>query len=304
MTLSSLANILVEIILPIVLVALLGYILGRTFSLDARSLSKLTLYLFSPALTFTSAYRSKIDSEFVSIAVFAVLITALMGIVTIILIKVMNYDRLTASAFALSVLFVNAGNYGLPLILFAFGEEALARAVIFFTVSTILIQTLAVFIAARGTADARAATANIFKMPLVYAVIIGLALNLLRITVPDTLMKSADLMSDAAIPIMLVVLGLELAHASLDRDRLHIGLAAFAKLGITPVIAFALGRLMGLSGVTLAVCVIESSMPTAVMASVLAVEFRSRPEFVTGAVLVSTLGSVLSLTILLGILRG
>ncbi len=303
MTFAALGSILVNIIFPIIIVALLGYMTGRIFSLDARSLSKLTLYLFSPALTFASAYRSKIDAEFISIAIFAVLITVLMGMVTLVLIKIMHYDRLTASAFALSVLFVNAGNYGLPLILFAFGEEALARAVIFFTVSVILIQTLAVFIAARGTANATAAVANIFKMPLVYAVVVGLALNLLHITVPDFLMKSVDLMSDAAVPVMLVILGLELAGATLDRDQLHIGLAAFAKLGITPVMAFALGALMGMQGVTLAVCVIESSMPTAVMASVLAVEFKSRPEFVTGAVLVSTLGSIISLTILLGILR-
>lgn len=302
MTLASFTSILVDIISPIILVALLGFITGRIFRLDASSLSKLTLYVFSPALIFASAYRSKIDAEFVSIAVFAVLITFLMGIVTIILIKVMRYDRLTASAFALSVLFVNAGNYGLPLILFAFGEEALARAVIFFTVSVILIQTLAVFIAARGTANALVAVKNIFKMPLIYAVTVGLVLNLLHIAIPDFLLKSVDLMSDAAVPVMLIILGLELAHATLDRDQLHIGLAAFAKLGITPVVAFALGALMGLQGVTLAVCVIEASMPTAVMASVLAVEFKSRPEFVTGAVLVSTLGSIISLTILLGIL--
>lgn len=303
MTLASLAAILVDIILPIVLVALLGYVLGRAFPIDPRSLSKLTLYIFSPALIFTSAYRSKIDAEFATIAAFAVLITAVMGVVTWVLIKVMRYDRLTASAFALSVLFVNAGNYGLPLILFAFGEQALAQAVIFFTVSVMLIQTLAVFIAARGTVNALSAATSILKMPLVYAVILGLVLNLLQVTVPEPLMKSADLASDAAIPVMLVILGLELAHATVDRDQWHIGLATLAKLGITPVLAIPLGALMGLSGVTLAVCVIEASMPTAVMASVLAVEFNSRPEFVTGAVFLSTLGSVISLTILLSILR-
>lgn len=303
MTLSSLASILVNIIFPIVIIVFLSYLLGRAFSIDARALSKLILFLFQPALIFTSSYRSRLDAEFLAITVFAVVITLLMGVITFLVIKVLHYERLTASAFALSVLFVNAGNYGLPLILFAFGQEALTLGVIYFTSSVILIQTLAVFIAARGTANATAAVLNIFKMPLVYAVVLGLAFNLLRVTVPDPIMKAADLTSDAAVPLMLVVLGLELGRATLERDPWHISLAAFIKLAVTPVVAMALGALMKLDGTTFAVCVIESSMPTAVMASVLAVEFDSRPEFVTGAVLVSTLGSVVSLTILLGILR-
>lgn len=300
---SALASILINIIAPIVLVAAVGFILGRAFDLDARPLSRLTLYFFTPALTFASAYRSKLGQEFFAIAAFAFLITALMGVVTIVMIVLLRYDRAKASAFALSVLFVNAGNYGLPLILFAFGQEALALAVIFFTASTVLIQTLAVFIAARGSASALTALTNVFKMPLVYAVILGLVLNEMTVTVPEPIMKSVDLAANAAVPVMIAILGIELSRATLQQDRFDISLAAVAKLVITPVLAFALAAWMGLTGVTRAVCVIEASMPTAVMASILAVEFRSRPEFVTGAVLVSTLGSIVSLTVLLGILR-
>lgn len=303
MNLTALASILVNIIAPIVLVAAVSFVLARAFQLDARPLSRLTLYLFAPALAFTSAYRSQLGSEFLSISAFSVLITVLMGILTWIAIKLMRYDRVTGSAFALSVLFVNAGNYGLPLILFAFGEEALARAVVFFVVSTVLIQTLAVFIAARGTGGAGQALLNIFRMPLVYAVLLALVFNEMGLAVPDPLMKALDLTSAAAVPVMLVILGIELSHATLGQDRFDIGLATVGKLVITPVVAFGLAALMGMDGITRAVCVLESSMPTAVFSSILAVEFNSRPEFVTGAVFVSTLGSIVSLTLLLGVLK-
>ncbi len=303
MDLTALASILFTITAPIVIVALVAFVMARAWGLEARTLSRLTLYLFTPALLFGSMYRSKLGSEFIEIGAFAFIITALMGVVTWVIVRVMRYDRLTGSAFALSVLFVNAGNYGLPLILFAFGDEGLARAVVFFTVSAILTQTLAIFIAAGGKASVAQALKNVFTLPLVYAVAFGLLFDLIGFTVPEPIVKSLDLLGSGSVPCMLVVLGIELSHASLNRDRLHVGLATLAKLGIAPLMAFALAALMGLDGLTRAVCIVESSMPTAVTASIVAIEFDSRPEFVTSVVLISTIGSVISLTLLLGILR-
>ncbi len=299
---AALISIFVNIISPIAAVALLGWLLGKVFAIDARNLSRLMLYLFSPALIFTSTYRAALNAEFAGIALFALIITALMGVVTFALIKILRYDQVSASAFALSVLFVNAGNYGLPLVLFAFGEQGLAQAAIFFALSNILCQTLAVFIAARGHEEPGAALLNVFKLPLVYAVALGVILNLARITVPDPVMKTADLLSQAAVPVMLVILGLELGRVKLGEDRLHVALAAFVRLAIAPVVAFGLAAAMGMTGTARSVCIIESSMPTAVLAMIVAVEFKTRPEFVTGAVFVSTVASIVSLTILLGLL--
>lgn len=303
MDLSSLASILGNIIAPIVLVAAVGFVLARTLGIDARALSRLMLYFFIPAFIFSSTYRTALSGEFVSIGFFAAAITAVMGVVTWLLIKIMRYDRLTGSAVALGVLFVNAGNYGLPLILFAYGEAGLARAAFYFTVSAILTQTLAIFIAARGRANARAALLNVFKMPLVYAVALGMTFNLTGVTVAEPIMKAVDLAGSAAVPVMLTILGIELGHATLGNDRRTIGLATAAKLVLTPLVAFPLAALLGLQGVGRAVSIIEASMPTAVMASIVAVEFDTRPQLVTSIVFASTLLSIVTLTVLLGILR-
>lgn len=71
----------------------------------------------------------------------------------------------------------------------------------------------------------------------------------------------------------------------------------------TSLIAFPLAAIMELRGVGRAVSIIEASMPTAVMASIVAVEFDTRPTLVTGIVFVSTVLNVVTLTVLLGILR-
>ena len=303
MNLPSFASILVNIILPIVLVAGSGFLAARFLHAQAREVSRLMMYVFTPALIFSSAYRTQISGEYLSIVLFVLIITALMGVVAWALIQGLRYDRLTASAFALGVLFVNSGNYGLPVLLFAYGQDGLARGVIYFTVNTILMQTVAIFIAARGRAEARAAVLSIFKLPLIYAVALGLALNQVGFVVPDPIMKAVDLTGNAAVPVMLVILGIELAGATLGNDRPIVGIATVAKLIVAPLLAFPLAMFMGLPSLARNVCVVEASMPAAVLASIIAVEFDVRPKLVTGIVFVSTLFSIVTLTVLLGILK-
>ena len=303
LTLAELVSILIDIIAPIMAVAAIGFALARIFSLDSRVLSKLSLYLFSPALIFVSIYRSKLGTEFVSIAAFAFIIFGLMGVVTWVLAKFLRFDRMTTSAFALSTMFVNAGNYGLPLGLFAFGQEGLSRAVVFFVATSILAQTFAIFIAARGTVTNRDALFQVLKMPLIYAAALALVFNAYQWQIPEPVMKSVDLLSGGTIPLVLVILGIELSRAALTQDRGVIALATFVRLVIAPLLAFGLAAAMGLQGVARSVCIVEASTPTAVLAAIIASEFKAKSDFVTGAVLVSTLASVVTLTILIGILR-
>jgi malate permease and related proteins len=303
MNLSSLASILINIILPIVLVVGAGFLVARTVHVQARDASRLMMYVFTPALIFSSTYRTQISGEYISIALFALIMTALMGAVAWIFIRGLRYDRLTASAFALGVLFVNSGNYGLPVLLFAYGQDGLARGVIYFTVGSILMQTLAIFIAARGRAAAREAMLSIFKLPLVYAVALGLILNRVGLVVPAPMMQAVDLTGNAAVPVMLVILGIELAGATLGNDRSIIGIATVAKLIVAPLLAFPLAMLMGLPSLARNVCIVEASMPAAVLSSIIAVEFDVRPKLVTGIVFASTVLSIVTLTVLLVILK-
>lgn len=303
MDIAELVSILVNIIAPVMVVAAFGLVLARKFSLDSRTLSRLSLYLFSPTLTFTSIYKSQLGIEFVSIIAFVLIVFAVMAVLSIILVKVMRFDRVTSSAFMLSTLFVNAGNYGLPVDLFAFGQEGLNRAVIYFVVTSILAQTVAIFIAARGNAANRAALLQVFKMPLIYAATLALVFNANHWQIPESIMKSADLISGGTVPLVLVILGVELSRASLSQDRFAVGLATSVRLIIAPILAFIVAAVMGLQGVTRSVCILEASTPTAVLVSIIAGEFKARPEFVTSVVLLSTLLSIVSMTILIGILK-
>lgn len=302
-SLAELVSILLNIIAPVMAVAAIGYALARIFSLDTRVLSKLSLYFFSPALTFVSIYHSKLGTEFLSILAFSLIIFVLMGIVTWVLTKSLHFDRLTESAFALCTMFINAGNFGLPLDLFAFGQEGLNRAVIFFVGTSITTQTVAVFIAARGTVTNRAAFLQVLKMPLIYAAALALLFNASQWAIPDPIMKSVELISGGTIPLVLVILGIELSRATLTQDRGTIALATAVRLIVAPILAFGVAAVMGMDGIARSVCIVESSTPTAVLAAIIASEFKVKSEFVTSTVLVTTVVSVVTLTILIGILK-
>ena len=142
-----------------------------------------------------------------------------------------------------------------------------------------------------------------FKVPLVYTAALGIIVNLGDITVPDPLVESMDIIGQAAIPGMLTVLGIQLSRTlqnSAIREQLtSVIVSAGLRLLISPLVGILFAILLGLSGVTRQVLIVQVGMPTAVMSGVLAVEFGSDAEHVTAAILVSTVASLLTLSVLL-----
>jgi predicted permease len=295
---------LVTIVVPILLVAAVAALLGRArIVTEQRPLARLSLYFFSPALAFYSLSRSTVGgTDFFSIALFAFLMVVIVGALCLMLARLLKFDRLFTSAFLLSVLFVNAGNYGIPFNQFAFGTEGVARAAVYFSVNSVLANTLAVYIATSGHSNMRKALTTAFKMPLAYAALLGLVFNVFHWSLPLPIERAVELCAAAALPVMLVNLGLELARARVRDYEWRMFLATGIKLLVTPVIALGLAAVLGLTGLTRSVSVIEAAMPTAVMASLIATEFQARPDFVTSVVFISTLGSTITLTVLLLIL--
>jgi predicted permease len=303
---TSFFNIILNIIGPIFLIVGLTVLIDRRYSPDPRSISRMAIYLFSPCLALDGIAKSDLlASELGKIAAMATLSMFAMALVGWLLTRVFRFERSLQSAFLISVILVNAGNYGVPLNEFAFGRPGLQRAIVYFVTSAVMVNTLGVYLASRGTASVRQSLMNVLTVPLPYATILGIYLNVNQLTLPLPIDRVVALLSQAANPCMLVVLGLNLSRTLSNetlRGRLGpIALATATRLGIAPIIAFLLARLLGLSGLAWQVSIVETSMPTAVMSGVLATEFGSDAEFTTAVVLVSTLVSILSLSIVLSL---
>lgn len=299
---TSFLSITYNVLGPIFLIVGLAVLIDRRFAPDPRAFSRVVIYLFSPFFIFNGIARSDLQAtEIGMIVAMATLSVLLMALVAWGLARLFRFDRKLESAFMISVILINAGNYGLPVNEFAFGAAGLQRAIIFFVVTSVASNTLGVYLASRGTASIRQSLLNVLAVPLPYAAILGLIFNARSVVLPLAIERVVTLLSQATVPCMLIILGLQLSHTSVKGRLSPILLATATRLGIAPLIAFPLAALLGLSGVTRQVSIIQASMPTAVMGGVLATEFGSDAEFTTAVILVSTLASIVTLSILLAL---
>ncbi len=297
-------QVLINVVLPVFLVIGVAALAQTRLHLESRTLSRAVFYLFAPALVFDSLTDSTVGgAEFGKIVAVLLLTTVAMWAVGLVIARLLRLGGPTQAAFLSAILLMNAGNYGLSINFFAFGREGLARASLFFTGSAVLSASLGVYLSARGRASVREALGRVVRMPLVYAAVVGLALNLSGITPPDALSKAAHLLGQASVPAMLVLLALSLVGAIRDRHyRVNVpalGAVAVARLVIAPLMATGIAALIGLQGLTRDVTILQNAMPTAVITTILATEFDSDPPFAALAVLVTTLASLFTVTLLL-----
>jgi hypothetical protein len=290
-------------ILPIFLIAGLGFVLKRTLDFETKPISQTLFYILSPCLAFSSLYQSSIGGwEFGEIVSFVPIFSLILGSISWAVTKALRFDKAMESAFLLTTLFVNAGNYGLPIIFFAFGEQALSRAVIYFLINALMLNIAGVYLASRGRKEVPSAFFNVLKAPLVYAVLLAILLNLSHIRLPNPFLRAADMIGKAAIPLMLLLLGMQLARTPLFWRMRGVFLAASIRLVLAPILAFFLASWLDLSEISRLVCIVEASMPTAVMTFVLASHFDLSLDFVTSVVFLSTLASPFTLAFLIALL--
>lgn len=300
---SVFGDIAYNIIGPIVLIVGAAVVVDRLFSPDPSGLSRLIIYLFSPFLVLDGVANSELTpGEAGQLVAVAAIVSAAVWAAAWWVARLSHFDRKLESSFMLTAVLINAGNYGIPLNRFAFGEEGADRAIIFFVVTVLVSNTVGIFLASRGSVSTRRALLNVAGVPLPYAAALGLAFNLSDAQMPVPVARAISTLADASIPAMLALLGIQLSRASIRGRIKPIVMAAGMRLIVSPLIAVALVALLGLSGLTRQVAIVQASMPTAVIAGVLTTEFGGDIDFVTGAILVSTVASTVTLSVILSLL--
>ncbi len=301
---STLLEILTHDILPILVVMGLGYAFTRRTHANWQTASRLTFYVLSPCLVFTSLIESDIaGSEIVQLAAFVVLTVLVMGALAWLTARSIRLNARQVSGFLLAVMFVNAGNYGLGVTRLAFGDAAESRAIIYYVCSSILVYTLGTLIASGFAGGWRGTLKQLVMLPHVYAVIAALVIRATQWTVPQPIMDGLTLPARAAIPMMLLLLGGQLASASVGSYLKPASIGTILRLGVAPLVAAGLASLLNLSGPARQAGILEASMPAAVINTIIAHEYEAEPQLVTANVVVSTLISPLTLSVIIALLK-
>jgi len=283
---------------PIITIILIGYFFGRSIQTNIRQLTDVSLYIFTSALVFHILVNTQIPSSEILMMGFAIAILySILALVGILTGKLQGLSQNFMSASLLCILFVNSGNMGLPFNLFAYGQSGLEMASLYLIFNAILTHSVGIFIAARGQKSTWQSLTTIFKLPLIYAVILAILVRIFHLSKPEFVFVSIDLLHQAAVPLLLIVLGIQIAQTEVTKKWKKMNLVLFIRLALSPILALVIAELLGLEGLLKKVFIIQSSMPIAINSAILAIKFDTRPNFVANAVVISTIVSIITLAL-------
>ncbi|MFB6106555.1 MAG: AEC family transporter [Halobacteriaceae archaeon] len=311
----SLVSAFTSAVLPILAVMAVGYVLAARTDLAVEPLNAVALYAFLPALVFHNLATTSLGG--------GTLLKVVAGVVALVAVmwgageaagRLAGVPEPFRSADVLAAMFPNAGFYGVPLAAFAFGTVGRTTALVWMTVQSFLMYTAGVYVASRGGGESGgAAVREVFRLPLVYAIALAILVRWTG-TVPPTsgtLMRTVALVGDAAIPLMLVIVGIQLA--GLERASLARVLAPTAlKLVVAPAVAVVVALALAFEQPTVArTFVVLAATPVAVVPLALTITYSDDPErdgqsasaHLTTTIFVTTLASVPVLTALIAVLQ-
>lgn len=291
------------IVLPVFFIFFIGYIGQKIIGFDIKSISTAALYLMTPFLAFRTFFTNELTMDYFYIVLFSLILTGVLLIIVWITAVVMKATRPQLSAMILGGVFMNSGNYGTPVVLFAFGAVGFDYAVIIMVFQSVLMNTIGIFFASIGgkeKATLRQSFQRVVRMPLIYAAFLGIGLQLAAVTVPETLMNGISLIADASIPTVMLVLGMQLA--AISRKRVvyrYVSAVTVIRMVLSPLIAFGILYFMPVSDLLKAVIILQAAMPAAANTTMFALQFDTEPDLVSFTTFITTLISIITIPLVL-----
>jgi predicted permease len=258
---------------------------GDEGGIDMGFANQLNMEVFVPALVFAALAARSFDLvSYDRLAIGALGVILGSGLIAWGLARALGEQP---KSFVPPMMFVNAGNMGLPLMVLAFGETALPAAVVLFIVENTLHYTFGTWLL-----DHRARLWNLWRVPVTFAALAAFAFNLAGIEIWPPLFLAIKLLGDVAVPLLLFSLGVRLAVSSFS--DLRIGLIATAA---RPLMGMALGwglaHALGLEGRDAAMLLVFGALPPAVLNYVFAERYHQEPAKIASIVMLGNLGALL-----------
>jgi len=279
---------ILAIIFPIFAIVAAGWLYARyrqaRGGIDMRFANQLNMDIFVPALVFAALTSKTFDlGAYDRLALGALGVMLGSGLIAW---GVARLLREQTNTFVPPMMFTNSGNMGLPLAVLAFGEAALPAAVVLFFVENTLHYTLGTWML-----DHRARLWNLWRVPVIFAALLALTINLSGFELWPPLYTAIKLVGDVAIPLLLFSLGVRLAVSTWGDVRIGaIGAVVCPVAGM--LFAWLLTPLLGLSGRDAALLMVFGALPPAVLNFVFAERYRQEPAKVASIVMIGNLGAL------------
>ncbi|MUG85523.1 AEC family transporter [Paenibacillus timonensis] len=306
--LQTVGSTLLGVIVPLSVPVAFGALLARFRAWDTKHLLTLYLYVLSPAIIFDTLRNARISmDELYNTIGFALVNLLLMWGVAKVAGMITRMDSAETAGLTLISTLTNSANYGLPLVLLAFGQLGLDKASVYVITQMIIVNTVGVYFAARSQFSVKSAVKSVFTLPAVYAAALAVFLKIFGFHLSTGLEQGISMVADAYSPVVLTILGAQMVKVGRP-EATRVRPAAFwtgtvIRLLLAPLLAFTALKLLGISGVLFSVLFIQASMPVAVNAVVLAERFDAAPGLVSKCIVWTTLASFLTLPVLIVIVH-
>jgi malate permease and related proteins len=289
-----------NVIAPVLVCTAIGVFWGRSSTpYAAEFVSRAVMNIGAPCLVVSAISQAEVSGQgFAQVALAASLIfigTAALAVLVI------RYSGGDIRSLLSAVVFPNNGNMGLPLCLFAFGEEGLALALAFFLVQMTALMTGGVALMSRANKGFVPMLRDLAKQPLIYSIVVALWLLSSGATLPLWIDSTVELLAGFTIPLMLITLGVSLSNLTTTGWWRSIGFSVL-RIGGGLVFAWMVVSLLGLTGTAKNVVLLQSIMPAAVFNYLLALKFDRDPNAVAGIVVASTVMALVAVPLLLALL--
>jgi predicted permease len=288
-------------VVPVFIIIALGYLAGRVWKITPdmiRVLTNITIFFFLPSLIFVSSLNTQFDSSATMMIVAAMFVVLTVGLISFFLAKRLRLENGTQNGFMLGTMFMNAGSMGSSVALFAFGTEAFLLAIVFYLTVQMLLYTVGVFIVSNGGVNLKSLK-PVLALPLVWALLLGLGFQNVGVAT-DIDWAPIQMMAGAAIPLLLVTLGMQLSLIKPKADALRLpAMTAAVRIPLGLVLALAFVLVLGLQGIEKSVVLLSASMPTAITTFVIGSKFDADKDQLSQQILLTTVISIFSVPIIL-----
>jgi predicted permease len=300
---AQLLSIFLDVVAPVFAIVALGWLLGPRLALDARTLARTAYYVLVPAFTFDVISRSRVPLASAGrMALYAVVTHLAFGVAAFLLARALRRSREVTAAYVMLSVFGNVGNFGLALLQFRLGDEALVPGTIYFIAILLTSFVVCVGVAAWTRHGGLSAAVSLFRTPALIVAVPAAVVSGAEVELPLLVTRTVGLLGAAMIPTMLFALGVQLAETrAFRRPSADVAAVSLLRLAGAPALAWLLAAPFGLTGLERAAGILQAGMPAAVLVAIIAAEYDIEPGFVTTAVLFSTALSLPTLTVLLAI---
>jgi len=284
---------IIEILFPLFAITAVGYVVGRRKKPDLSHANQLNMDVFVPALIFAALANEEFRiTEFIPLTLSTLFVVVGSGLVGWGMAHAMRRDSRTLVP---PMMFNNCGNLGLPLAVLAFGEVALAPAVVMFMVSNLLHFSYGAWLLDRG-----ARIWSVWRVPSVQATVAGLVVGVMGVQIWPPLMTAVRMLGEISIPLMLFALGVRLADSRIASLGLGVVVAVARPLA-GMLLAVGIMQLVSLPAQQQALLLVFGALPPAVLNYIFAERYAQEPGAVASMVLIGNLAALVSLPVALAI---